>query len=141
MTVLLVRHATAGHRTEGQDDQLRPLDDRGRRQAEGLVDALADYDIRHVLTSPAVRCRQTVEQLAGALGLPVEERPELAEGSTAEDVLGLVSSLNGETAVLCTHGDVVGELLGEESKKGSTWVLEVGQDGSFEQRDYIAAPA
>ena len=144
MTVLLVRHATAGHRIEGtddQDDQLRPLDDRGRRQAEGLVDALADYDIRHVLTSPAVRCRQTVEPLAGSLGLPVEERQELAEGSTVEDVLGLVSSLNGETAVLCTHGDVVGEVLGEESKKGSTWVLDVGTDGLLERRDHIAAPA
>ncbi len=144
MTVLLVRHATAGHRVEGtddQDDQLRPLDDRGRRQAEGLVDALADYDIRHVLTSPAVRCRQTVEPLAGSLGLPVVERQELAEGSTVEDVLGLVSSLNGETAVLCTHGDVVGELLGEESKKGSTWVLDVGTDGLLERRDHIAAPA
>ena len=144
MTVLLVRHATAGHRIEGtddQDDQLRPLDDRGRRQAEGLVDALADYDIRHVLTSPAVRCRQTVEPLAGTLGLPVVERQELAEGSTVEDVLGLVSSLNGETAVLCTHGDVVGEVLGEESKKGSTWVLDVGTDGLLERRDHIAAPA
>ena len=144
MTVLLVRHATAGHRVEGtddQDDQLRPLDDRGRRQAEGLVDALADYDIRHVLTSPAVRCRQTVEPLAGSLGLPVVERQELAEGSTVEDVLGLVSSLDGETAVLCTHGDVVGELLGEESKKGSTWVLDVGTDGLLERRDHIAAPA
>jgi phosphohistidine phosphatase SixA len=141
MTVLLVRHATAGHRIEGTDDQLRPLDDRGRRQAEGLVDALADYDIQHVLTSPAVRCRQTVEPLAGALGLPVAERQELTEGSTVEDVLGLVSSLNGETAVLCTHGDVVGELLGKESKKGSTWVLDVGTDGLLERRDHIAAPA
>jgi len=141
MTVLLVRHATAGHRIEGTDDQLRPLDDRGRRQAEGLEDALADYEIRRVLTSPAVRCRQTVEPLAGALGLPVEDRPELTEGSTAEDVLGLVRSLDGETAVLCTHGDVVGELLGEESKKGSTWVLDLGSDGLLERRDHIAAPA
>ena len=141
MTVLLVRHASAGHRTEGTDDQLRPLDDRGRRQAEGLVDTLADYNIRHVLTSLAVRCRQTVEPLAGSLGLPVEERSELAEGSTAEDVLDLVRSLDGETAVLCTHGDVVSEVLGEESKKGSTWVLDVGADGSIERREYLPAPA
>ena len=56
-------------------------------------------------------------------------------------MLGLVSSLNGETAVLCTHGDVVGELLGEESKKGSTWVLDVGTDGLLDRRDHIAAPA
>jgi 8-oxo-dGTP diphosphatase len=141
MTVLLLRHAVAGHGTDAPDDHLRPLDERGRRQADRLRDALAGYDVQHVLTSPYVRCRQTVEPLAGSLGLPIEERPELAEGSTAEDVLDLVRSLDGETAVLCTHGDVVSEVLGEESKKGSTWVLEVGQDGSLERRDYIAAPA
>jgi 8-oxo-dGTP diphosphatase len=141
MTVLLLRHAVAGHGTDAPDDHLRPLDERGRRQADRLRDALAGYDVQRVLTSPYVRCRQTVEPLAGSLGLPIEERPELAEGSTAEDVLDLVRSLDGETAVLCTHGDVVSEVLGEESKKGSTWVLEVGQDGSLERRDYIAAPA
>lgn len=141
MTVLLLRHAVAGHGTDAPDDHLRPLDERGRRQADRLPDALAGYDVQRVLTSPYVRCRQTVEPLAGSLGLPIEERPELAEGSTAEDVLDLVRSLDGETAVLCTHGDVVSEVLGEESKKGSTWVLEVGQDGSLERRDYIAAPA
>jgi len=141
MTVLLLRHAVAGHGTDAPDDHLRPLDERGRRQAVRLPDALAGYDVQRVLTSPYVRCRQTVEPLAGSLGLPIEERPELAEGSTAEDVLDLVRSLDGETAVLCTHGDVVSEVLGEESKKGSTWVLEVGQDGSLKRRDYIAAPA
>jgi 8-oxo-(d)GTP phosphatase len=141
MTVLLLRHAVAGHGTDAPDDHLRPLDERGRRQADRLPDALAGYDVQRVLTSPYVRCRQTVEPLAGSLGLPIEERPELAEGSTAEDVLDLVRSLDGETAVLCTHGDVVSEVLGEESKKGSTWVLEVGQDGSLKRRDYIAAPA
>lgn len=141
MTVLLLRHAVAGHGTDAPDDHLRPLDERGRRQADRLPDALAGYDVQRVLTSPYVRCRQTVEPLAGSLGLPIEERLELAEGSTAEDVLDLVRSLDEETAVLCTHGDVVSEVLGEESKKGSTWVLELGQDGSLERRDYIAAPA
>jgi 8-oxo-(d)GTP phosphatase len=141
MTVLLLRHATAGHSTDAPDDHRRPLDERGRQQADGLPDALAEYDVQRVLTSPYVRCRQTVEPLADSLGLPVEERPELAEGSTAEDVLDLVRSLDGETAVLCTHGDVVSEVLGEESKKGSTWVLEESPDGDLERRDYVPAPA
>jgi phosphohistidine phosphatase SixA len=105
------------------------------------VAVLSGRDIRRVLTSPYVRCRQTVEPLARSLGLPVEERSELAEGATAEDALGLVRSLDSETAVLCTHGDVVGEVLGEETKKGSTWVLDVGPDGSIERREYLPAPA
>ena len=102
---------------------------------------LSGHDIRRVLTSPYLRCRQTVEPLAGSLGLPVEERSELAEGSSTEDVLRLVRSLEGETAVLCTHGDVVGEVLGEETKKGSTWILDVGADGSIGRREYVPAPA
>jgi phosphohistidine phosphatase SixA len=140
MTVLLVRHARAGHSTAAPDDHLRPLDKRGRRQAEKLVDALAAYEVRHILTSPYVRCRQTVEPLAAALGLPVDERPELAEGSTADDVLRLVRSLDRGTAVLCTHGDVVVELLGEESKKGSTWVLEETPDSGLARREYLPPP-
>ena len=141
MSVLLVRHATAGHSTSAPDDHLRPLDERGWEQAEKLVDTLASYEVRRILTSPYVRCRQTVEQLGRTLELPLEERGELAEGSTKEDVLRLVASLDGATAVLCTHGDVVYELLGEESKKGSTWVLDIDPDGSLERRDYIAPPA
>ncbi len=105
------------------------------------METLAPYDVQRILTSPYMRCRQTVEPLARALGRPIEERPELAEGSTAEDALRLVGSLDGETAVLCTHGDVVYELLGEESKKGSTWVLDADEDGSLERRDYIPPPA
>jgi 8-oxo-dGTP diphosphatase len=141
MTVLLVRHAAAGKSTSAPDDHLRPLDGRGWQQAEKLVDALAPYEVQRILTSPYVRCRQTVERIAPALGLPIEERAELAEGSTAADALRLVESLDGETAVLCTHGDVVYELLGEESKKGSTWVLEVAPDGGFARREYLPPPA
>jgi phosphohistidine phosphatase SixA len=141
MSVLLLRHATAGKSTSAPDDHLRPLDERGWEQAEKLVDTLAPFEVQRILTSPYLRCRQTVERLAPALGLPIEERAELAEGSTAEDALRLVASLDGETAVLCTHGDVVHELLGEESKKGSTWVLDVGPDGSLERRDYLPPPA
>ena len=141
MTVLLLRHATAGKSTSAPDDHLRPLDERGWEQAEKLVDTLAPYDVQRILTSPYIRCRQTVEPLARALGRPIEERPELAEGSAAEDALRLVGSLDGETAVLCTHGDVVYELLGEESKKGSTWVLDADEDGSLGRRVYIPPPA
>jgi 8-oxo-dGTP diphosphatase len=141
MNILLVRHATAGRSTSAPDDHLRPLDERGREQAEKLLGPLAPYDVRRILTSPYVRCRQTVDPLADALGLPVEDVPELAEGSTVEDVRRLVGSLDGETAVLCTHGDVVYELLGEESKKGSTWVLEVAPDGGLARREYLPPPA
>jgi probable phosphomutase (TIGR03848 family) len=79
MTVILLRHGrstsnTAGTlagRSEGVD-----LDDKGREQAAGLVDRLADLRIRGVVCSPMLRCRRTVEPLAEALCLEpvIEER-------------------------------------------------------------------
>jgi phosphohistidine phosphatase SixA len=130
VTVLLVRHASAGKRKSWEgDDRLRPLDERGRRQAEGLVAALTRLRPTRVLSSPYARCTQTVEPLAAALGLAVEGTEELAEGAGRERVLGLARGLEGATAFLCTHGDVVQELLGDESAKGSTWVLAPAEDG------------
>jgi len=130
MTILFVRHARAGNRKEWQgDDRLRPLDERGRRQAEGLVDLLRGHGPTRVLSSSSARCRETVEPLARALGLTVEERTGLAEGASARDVRAVSAELHDEVVVLCTHGDVVADVLGEESKKGSTWILRLDGDG------------
>ena len=61
MAVLLVRHAKAGSRKDWSgDDRLRPLSKAGHRQAEALVPLLVGYPITRVLSSPFVRCVQTV---------------------------------------------------------------------------------
>ncbi len=134
MPILLVRHATAGEREAWVgDDRLRPLDERGWRQAYALVAQLAHLPVDRLLSSPYVRCVQTVEPLARARGLVVEETPALAEGHDQEAV-ALVGALAGTNTVLCTHGDLVPPILDaflpgddhEQSKKGSTWVLDVG---------------
>jgi 8-oxo-dGTP diphosphatase len=141
MTILLVRHARAGKAKEWQgDDRLRPLDERGRAQAEGLVGLLRSYKPTAILSSGALRCVQTVEPLARALEQEVEGREELAEGSETDDVLRLVSSLPDEVAVLCTHGDVIQEVLGEESVKGSTWVLRL-DGGELTRVEYLPPAA
>lgn len=128
MQVLLVRHGRAGERREWEgDDRLRPLDGKGRRQASGLIELLADYPIERILSSPYVRCTQTVEPLAAKRALPVEEVDELAERSTRAAVLRLLLRLEAGCVVLCTHGDVVDELAGEELPKGS--VEELALEG------------
>lgn len=124
MAILLVRHASAGDREAWRgDDSRRPLDERGEREAEALPELLKDFDVQRVLCSPSLRCVQTVEPLARRRGLSLEERPELGEGSRREAVLALLDEL-GDAAVLCTHGDVIMQLLGRETPKGSTTVLE-----------------
>jgi phosphohistidine phosphatase SixA len=121
---ILARHASAGRREEwGGSDRLRPLDDRGRRQSEGLVAALAGYPVERILSSPYVRCIETVLPVAEQRGLVVEERLELGEGASRESALALVDAVEGRGLIFCTHGDVVEELLGEWMKKGEARIL------------------
>lgn len=117
--LLLIRHARAGKRGEWRgDDHFRPLDERGRRQAEALAAALRDHTVERIVSSPYIRCVQTVEPLASARHVEVEQRPELAEGASREEALSLVGELEGMGAVLCTHGDVIELLVGEAMRKG-----------------------
>jgi 8-oxo-dGTP diphosphatase len=128
--VYLVRHARAGHREtwEGEDDRLRPLDERGQRQAEGLVAQLAERDFSRILSSPYLRCVQSVEPLADARGLDVEAVDALAEGAGEAAALELFRGLDGP-AVACAHGDLAEALLDDKLKKGATAVLDVSADG------------
>lgn len=142
MAILLLRHATAGSRSRWKGvDELRPLDKRGRRQAERLVESLADYRTTRVVTSPYVRCVQTVEPLAARLQLRVEARDELGEGTGPAAVRALLEELREETPVVCTHGDVILGLIGRErvAKKGSTWILEPDGAG-FAPAVYLPPP-
>ena len=124
MTSVLLRHASAGHRTDWEhDDTGRPLDARGRRQSADLVEILRPLAVSRVVSSPYVRCVQTVEPLAAALGLDVEEDDRLAEGAGAA-----AAALLGEDGVVCcTHGDIAEALLGRSVKKGAAVVLEDGE--------------
>lgn len=124
MTSVLLRHASAGDR-DGWDgpDLLRPLDRRGRRQAAELVELLRPYGLRRILSSPYVRCLETVEPLGAALGLPVEEDERLTEGAGP----GARELLQEDGVLACTHGDIVFEVLGDNLKKGAAVVLKDGE--------------
>ena len=133
----LVRHGTAGDRHTWHDaDELRPLDEEGRRQAEALVPLLAEAVIERLLSSPYLRCVQTLEPLAAARGMPVETTPVLAEGAGGAGAVDLLSG--DEALVACSHGDVIEEALdllaaagvalegrSGETPKGATWLFDV----------------
>jgi 8-oxo-dGTP diphosphatase len=125
MTLLLIRHASAGDRDDWVgDDRLRPLDGRGRNQASRLPELLGDYEIARVLSSPAVRCVQTVEPLARSRGLDIEVREELSEEQQGEAGAELVRSLVGEQIALCVHGGLSDTIAGVSQKKGEVLVLD-----------------
>lgn len=136
MSVLLVRHAWAGDSAKWEgDDRVRPVDKRGRKQSDALVDALAGFAVDRIVSSPYLRCIQTVEPLADARGLDIE-LDEALGADRLDDVPLVLERVQGENAVVCTHGEL--PWLGERKfKKGSTWVL----NGDLEPRRYIKPPA
>ena len=147
----LVRHAKAGSRRawSGPDD-LRPLTKTGRRQADALGDLLAGRRVTRLVSSPYVRCRQTVEPLGQRLRLPIDLADELAEGTPLPEARRLMEKFAHEATVLCTHGDVIGELLESIARqgligpdvrfeKGSTWVLDF-QGDDVTGATYLAPP-
>jgi len=151
----LIRHAKAGHRQRWEgSDMIRPLTRSGRLQAEALVELFGDAPFTRLLSSPYVRCRQTLEPLSRERGLPVEDADELEEGVGVTETFRLLSTLAGDgggPVALSTHGDVVENVLdrlGAHSveldgpvafEKGSTWVLDVA-DGEVRRARYVPPP-
>jgi 8-oxo-dGTP diphosphatase len=136
VAIYLLRHAKAGQRSAWTDpDWLRPLSIVGRAQARDLLHTMHKARFEHVLSSPYVRCMETVVPLAAHHELPIEPIEELAEGAPLEGALALVKEYSDGGAVLCTHGDIIplllshyaanGTDLGRQPRceKGSIWVL------------------
>lgn len=138
MAIHVVRHADAGRRADwdGPDDE-RPLSRRGRGQADDIASELTLAAPARILSSPLVRCVETVQPLADALGIAVQLHPGLAEGAPLGETLSLMAEVASETVVVCSHGDVIPPLLRHladrgarvqgsdpEVAKGSIWVVQ-----------------
>jgi phosphohistidine phosphatase SixA len=124
--VLLLRHASAGERLSSAGvDRFRRLDEVGRATARRLVWAFADREITKVVSSPLVRCLESVVPLAESRHLVVESRWELEPDVALDDLLTLLADLP-DTTLACTHREVFEKLLGWDvtCDKGGAWVLE-----------------
>lgn len=151
----LIRHAHAGDRSSWEgDDRERPLSSKGEQQSAALAQLFAPVGIDRILSSPHLRCRQTVEPLAERLGLEVEAHPALAEGADWHLTLDLIGATAGSNVAACSHGDVIPDLIrglgmrGTEllspdgqlaSKKASIWELSV-EDGEVSVGRYHPPP-
>ncbi len=155
-SVLIVRHGTAGSKSRfSGDDKVRPLDKKGRAQAEALVAQLATFGPTDIFSADRVRCHQTVEPLAEELGVTINNEPALTEESYADNpkrarrrVLQIADS--HRTPVICTQGKVIPDLIAwwcerdgvrpdkSRNRKGSTWVLSLA-NGRVIAADHIGS--
>jgi 8-oxo-dGTP diphosphatase len=154
VAIELVRHAKAGDRSLWTEpDGLRPLAGAGRAQAAGIAKRLADAPIAKLLSSPLLRCVETVQPLADLRDLAVQTDDRLAEGADPAVALAFLAAESRHGPIVAsTHGDVmmlgIERLLDEgvrlrgskvDYKKGCTWRLTV-IDGVFTSARYIAPP-
>jgi 8-oxo-dGTP diphosphatase len=138
--LVVVRHGQAGRKSQWRDDDaLRPLDAKGTRQAEDLVKLLRRAPVSRIVSSPYVRCVQTVEPLALHQGIRLETTDVLAPDAGAQAIT-FVDELMGaapRAVVICTHREVLTELLPGLARrfdvrlghrlpgaKGSQWILD-----------------
>ena len=153
MKVYWVRHAAAISRSEwGRTQKLRPLTGGGHRQAQRLLELFDGVALAHLLTSPDLRCRQTLEPLAAQRGLPIQLDSRLSAGRSAAGALALLGELEGRTAVLCSHGDVIPSVIERlcegglrlehdlACEKGSVWVVDA-EPGRRARARYVPPPA
>jgi phosphohistidine phosphatase len=131
MDLIFWRHAEAFEALEGQDDLSRTLTPKGEKQALRMgqwLDRQLPEGVR-VISSPAVRCEQTVK----TLGRKVKFKSELHPEGSLDDLLVTAGWPDSKMSVLVVgHQPVLGQAIayllglpnGECSvRKGAVWWL------------------
>lgn len=117
--VVVLRHgkATAPSDWRGED-HTRPLTERGLTQAHGIVRTIAAWKPRRLISSTAVRCKETIAPLAKALGRDVKATAKISQDAFEDgtaDVRGIVGKIvrTRKSTVVCTHGPVAPAVIRE----------------------------
>lgn len=117
--VMIVRHAKAKPRstwTEAEGE--RTLAATGKRQALAVGRLMGAWAPEKLISSPWVRCMQTVYPYAKASGLPIKEKRALTEANNqrspkaAARVVDSLFDKHDRSVALCTHRPVLPTVLG-----------------------------
>lgn len=158
MRLTIVRHADAGEKRHWHGPDLeRPLDATGHEQVLALTPLLLRHDVGRIVSSPALRCVQTVEPLADAVGVTIETWADLGpDGFASRIITACFGDGEFDDAVLCTHGELLQPLLqledirrqmsrhrftrGRLLTKGSAWRLHLTSTGQVTKLVHLLPP-
>jgi 8-oxo-(d)GTP phosphatase len=118
VALVVLRHAHAKSRSSWRDDDdLRPLNRRGRVEAAALEAPLSTFGLRRLLSSEAVRCMSTLRSLAASSGVPIETDETLSERGAPEQTRGTVIAARNaavataEPVLICSHRPTLPEVF------------------------------
>lgn len=113
----LLRHAKAGWTQPGETDFDRALDETGHREAltTGRMAAQASFMPDRILSSSAVRCRQTAAAFRDATGIATQIlHLDALYNGTADAYRGLIAEHAEESSMLIVgHNPVIEELMSD----------------------------
>ncbi|MEO5535647.1 MAG: NUDIX domain-containing protein [Pseudolysinimonas sp.] len=115
--IIALRHGKATPpETWNGPDSTRPLLPRGETQAISVAPAVAAFRPAKLISSTAVRCVTTIAPTARITGLDVAQKGEISQEAFNADgaaVRKLVEKRlrKGVTAVLCSHGPVLPQII------------------------------
>ena len=152
---ILVRHALAGEKRAWQGpDRERPLSPVGRQQALGLAKNPTLRRGARLLSSPYLRCVQTLEPMAQRMGVTIGTSDLLGPEGEVSELDAMLMGPASEGLVVCTHGETLTSLLRRwyrrssvslplkptqlrkgATEKGGAWV--VADDGAGWEAHYL----
>ena len=117
--LVIARHGKAtAHEDWDGEDALRPLVALGMQQSRDIAGGLAAFGPSAIISSPAIRCLQTVAPLSYKMGMEIRESGKISqdkwtkEGDRVADFIG--SRLRkGVPVVMCSHGPVIPQMVSE----------------------------
>jgi len=123
-------------------DATRPLMQRGQDQAEAIAPGIAAYGPRKLISSTAARCLATIEPLAQLLGREVKATAAISQDAHEYNQSDVGSVLlkrlaSKKTAVLCSHGPVLPEIIAEVARlSGATQQPALRGAGALSTAEY-----
>ena len=156
--LLYVRHAHAHDRKKWEgDDNLRPLDKKGRRQAEMLVPMLAAYHPTAIYSARPHRCQQTAAPIADELGKDIAINKDFGDEAWEKNPAAAKKAFrrvveDGGVPVIISQGQTIPGIIEDlapqflkkpqeelKFKKASVWVLSFN-NGELTGADYLPSP-
>lgn len=157
--LIFLRHAKALVRDEwNSDDEDRPLDLLGQQQAKRMLATYQVFGLKQIHTSDALRCHDTVYEMARALSIDLTVTTAVSEYTwkkpkgkeKAKEYVKELVKIN-EPILLCSHNPVLPRMLEKLTKKidfdrpenklkpGEAWILHHDKKHVL-QIDHLTAP-
>lgn len=124
--IIALRHAKAVPPSDWDGpDATRPLLHRGLEQAANVAASIAAFGPERLVSSTAARCRATIAPLAELVGLPVKLSRAVSQDAYYDGSNNLAKVVTKRlsakrTAVVCSHGPVLPEIIAEVAHQTGT---------------------